>query len=117
MAGRVVVHNVGELQNFCSQLATMKSELETKAGQLKSLADELQQQAGSMNSATESQGSNWQDPQYEKLKGEISPVVSAVNQTASSVQSTAGTITQQMAQVESSIQYIRQLISKLNDIS
>lgn len=117
MAGRVVVHNVGELSNYCSQLTSMKEDLETKVGQLKALSDELKYKAGQMSGTTEAQRSNWQDPQYEKLKGEITPIVSAVNSTSESVKTTADTIAAQMSQVDSSIQYIRQLITKLNDIS
>ena len=116
MAGRVVVHSVEQLSNYCSQLNTLKNDLETKAGQLKSLSDELTEKAQQLNSATQEQGSNWQDPQYEKLKGEIEPCVAAVNATSTSVGETANTIKSQMQKVEESIQYIRGLIAKLNEI-
>ena len=117
MAGRVVVHSVDGLSNYCSRLGTLKSDLETKAGQLKALSDELMQKAQELNSSTQAQGDNWQDPQYEKLKGEIEPCVSAVNSTSASVAETANTIKSQMTKVEESIQYIRGLIAKLNDIT
>lgn len=117
MAARVVVHSVDELSNYCSRLSALKGELETKAGQLKSLSDELTQKAQEMNSVTQAQGSNWQDPQYEKLKGEIEPCVAAVNATSASVGETANTIKTQMTKVDESIQYIRGLIAKLNDIT
>lgn len=117
MAGRVVVHSVDSLSSYCQRLSTLKSELESTASKLVALSDELQQKATIMGSATDSQGSNWQDPQYEKLKSEITPCITAVNSTSASVKETAATIKSQMTQVEGSISYIQSLVRKLNDIS
>lgn len=117
MASKVVVRNVDDLSSYCRKLATLKNELETNAGKLVTLSDELKTKATALNSATESQASNWQDPQYEKLKGEVTPCVTAVNATSNSVKETASTIKTQMAQVQNSINYIQQLIRKLSDIS
>lgn len=117
MASKVVVRNIDELSSYCRKLATLKGELETNATKLVTLSEELKTKASAMSSATESQGSNWQDPQYEKLKGEITPCVTAVNATSNSVKETATTIKTQMTQVQGSIDYIQKLIRKLNDIS
>ncbi|MBG0787544.1 MAG: hypothetical protein H0S79_20840 [Anaerolineaceae bacterium] len=117
MAGKVVVHSVDELSNYCLRLSNLKEELEKMAAKLVTLSDELQDRAQAMGNATQRQGSNWKDPQYEKLKGEISPCVSAVNSTSSSVKETAAIIKARMAQVENSIAYIKGLVRKLNDIS
>ena len=117
MASKVVVRDVSELTSYCRQLATLKRELEENATKLVTLSEELKTKASAMNSSTESQGSNWQDPQYEKLKSQISPCVTAVNATSTSVKETALTIKTQMTQVQGSIDYIQKLIRKLNDIS
>ena len=117
MAERVVVHNVDSLSSYCQRLSTLKSELESTASKLVALSDELQQKAAAMGSATDSQGSNWQDPQYKKLQSEIKPCITAVNSTSTSVKETAATIKTQMVQVEGSIAYIQNLVRKLNDIS
>lgn len=117
MASKVVVRDVGELTSYCRQLASLKRELEENATKLVALSEELKTKASAMNSSTASQGSNWQDPQYEKLKGQITPCVTAVNATSTSVKETASTIKTQMAQVQGSIDYIQKLIRKLNDIS
>lgn len=117
MAGRVVVHSVDSLSSYSRQLAELKVELESTASKLVSLSDELQEKASVMGRATDSQGSNWQDPQYGKLRGEITTCITAVNSTSTSVKGTAATIKSQMAQVEGSISYIQSLVSKLSDIS
>ena len=117
MASKVVVRDVGELTSYCRQLASLKRELEENATKLVALSEELKTKASAMNSTTESQGSNWQDPQYEKLKSQITPCVIAVNATSTSVKETASTIKTQMIQVQGSIDYIQKLIRKLNDIS
>lgn len=117
MASKVVVRDVSELTSYCRQLATLKRELEENATKLVTLSEELKTKASAMNSSTERQGSNWQDPQYEKLKSQISPCVTAVNATSTSVKETASTIKTQMTQVQGSIDYIQKLIRKLNDIS
>lgn len=117
MASKVVVRDVGELTSYCRQLASLKRELEENATKLVALSEELKTKASAMNSTTESQGSNWQDPQYEKLKSQITPCVTAVNATSTSVKETASTIKTQMTQVQGSIDYIQKLIRKLNDIS
>lgn len=117
MASKVVVRDVSELTSYCRQLATLKRELEENATKLVNLSEELKTKASAMNSSTERQGSNWKDPQYEKLKSQISPCVTAVNATSTSVKETASTIKTQMTQVQGSIDYIQKLIRKLNDIS
>ena len=53
--GRVVIHDVDKLESFMGSLQAKREELET-------LYDALR-------SETEDQGYNWQDPQYEHLKG------------------------------------------------
>lgn len=117
MASKVVVRDVNQLTSYCRQLATLKRELETNATKLVALSEELKTKASQMNSSTTAQGSNWQDPQYEKLKSQITPCVTAVNATSTSVKDTAATIKTQMVQVQGSIDYMQKLISKLNDIS
>ena len=117
MAGKVVVHSVESLSGYCQRLSALKAELESASSKLLSLSDELKDKALAMGNATNEQGGNWQDPQYEKLKGEITPCITAVNATSSSVRETVATIKGQMTQVEGSIAYIRQLVHKLNDIS
>jgi predicted nucleic acid-binding Zn-ribbon protein len=117
MASKVVVRSVDELNSYCRRLAALKIELETNAKKLVTLSEELKTEASAMSSATEAQGSNWQDPQYEKLKGQITPCVTAVNATSTSVKETAATIKTQMTQVQGSIEYIQKLIKKLNEIS
>jgi len=117
MAGKVVVISVEELSSYCHRLAALKTEMETTAEKLVSLSEELKGKASAMASATGAQGSNWQDPQYEKLKGEITPCISAVDSTSSSVKETAAIIKAQMRQVDNSIAYIQKLVRKLEDIS
>ncbi len=116
MASKVVVRDVNELTGYCRQLASLKRELEEQATKLVALSEELKTKAAAMSSTTENQGNNWQDPQYEKLKTQITPCVTAVNATSTSVKETASTIKTQMAQVQGSIEYIQKLIRKLTDI-
>ena len=117
MAGKVVVHDVSSLSGYCQRLSTLKQEMETTASKLATLSEELKTKATSMGSATEGQNSNWQDPQYEKLKSQITPCISAINTTSTSVKETSSLIKNKMAEVDTSIAYIKKLIQKLNEIS
>lgn len=116
MASRVSVNDIDELANYCSQLDSLKRELEENATKLVALSEELTTKATAMGSSTEQQGNNWQDPQYETLRSQITPCITAVNATSAVVRETSLTIKTQMAQVQESIDYIQQLIRKLNDI-
>ena len=116
MAGKVVVIDINQLENYCKRLSELKKDIETNASKLASISDNLKEKSTSLNNATNNQSSNWKDPQYEKLKNEIAPCVTAVNNTSNSVNSMAATIKSQMEQVDVSIAYIRQLIGKLREI-
>lgn len=116
MAGQVVVQDVNELSGYCRQLAGLKEELEASAGKLTSLAEEIEETAGMMKAATESQGSNWQDPQYERLREDVDPVVDVVRSTADSMKDTASVIRAKMAEVDDSVLYIESLVAKLSSI-
>lgn len=117
MATKVSVNSVDELAGYCRRLAALKAEMEEGAAKLVTLSEELKTKASAMSSATTSQAGNWRDPQYEKLKGEIDPCVTAVNATSASVKETAATIKTQMTQVQASIDYIQVLVRKLGEIS
>lgn len=116
MAAKVVVRDINGLDGYCRRLISLKSELETNAEKLVGLAEELNTKASAMSSATDSQGENWQDPQYEKLKEEITPCVTSINATSVSVKETAATIKKQMAQVQVSIAYLQKLLVNLKEI-
>lgn len=88
MAERVRVDSVDELENYCGRLANQKSEIE-------SLAESLLSDCAAQNS-------NWQDPQYDGLKGNIEEFVSAVKTTTENL--------------EESIAYIRHLVNHLREI-
>lgn len=88
MAERVRVDSVDELENYCGRLIAQKSEIESLAESL--LSDCV------------AQNSNWQDPQYNGLKGNIEEFVSNVKATT--------------VDLEDSIAYIRSLISHLREI-
>ena len=113
MANRVVVHDIGQLETYCATLTRKKEEMERHATDLTNFANSLQQTASETSTATNAQSSNWQDPQYDKLKDELTPVISGMNSTAESMKETAGAIKAQMQQVEESIGYIKTLIAKL----
>ena len=89
MAGaRVLVHDVDSLELFMETLQAKRDELEA-------LYDIL-------GSETANQGENWQDPQYEHLKGLIQAHCSSCNSL--------------LLDLDESIDYIGCLIAKLRDI-
>jgi uncharacterized protein Yka (UPF0111/DUF47 family) len=116
MASQVQVHDVSELRSYGQQLAGLREELLSAASQLARLADDMNNAAGSMKSATEGQGSNWSDPQYESLKGDVIPVAESVDSTAQSMTDTASLINAKMEDVQDSIDYISVLVAKLEDV-
>ena len=115
MAERVVVHSIEELEGYCSTLITLKSDIEVKANELKALSASLQEITGKINSATEHQGSNWQDPQYYKLKENLAPITDAVKSTSSEAENTAKIVNNQAACIDDSISYIKRLIAHLKE--
>jgi len=116
MAQKVIVHDVNSLDEYCRKLSSLKTDLDGTVTKLAALSDELKNKASELGNATEAQGSNWSDPQYVKLKDEVKPCVSAVNSTAASVTQTAGVIRAKAAEIDRSITYIRNLISKLRNM-
>lgn len=84
----VVVHDVDSLETYGAFLQTKKDELETLFA---SLAVE-----------TNAQESNWQDPQYEYLKGQVEAYCSACEV--------------QLDELKDSIAYISSLVFKLRDL-
>lgn len=116
MASQVQVQDVGELRSYGMQLSALREDMITSATHLSQLAEEIAETASSMQSATDGQGSNWSDPQYDNLKSEITPVISSVGTTAESMRETASLINSKMESVEESIEYIAALVAKLEDI-
>lgn len=117
MAGKVNVNSVDSLSTYCQGLSVLKTDLESMAAKLVFLSEELQQKAVIMRSSTDLQASNWYDPQYEKLLGEITPCVIAVNSMSTSVKEAAVTLQKQMVEVETSISYIQNLVKELRNLS
>ena len=81
----VVVHDVDALDTFGAFLQSKREELET-------LFDIL-------NAETVQQKTNWQDPQYEYLKGQV--------------ESYCGSCKTQLDELDESITYINVLVAKL----
>ena len=86
--GAVVVHSIGDLEEFCSLLGSIREGL-----------DELYQ---SLYSQAVAQRENWQDEQYEYLR----------NQLEEYCRYGKG----QLCRIDDSIKYVRALILKLRDI-
>ena len=117
MAAVVIVHDVSQLSAYCQQLSSLKEQLQDEMAKLRSSSGKLESIAGQMGSATNAQQSNWQDPQYDALQsGQIEPCIAQISTNAQAVTETAAVINSHMEQVESSIDYINKLISKLNNI-
>ncbi len=115
MAEVVVVHSIDELEGYCNALISLKAEIEDKSHQLKQLSENLQSTAGNICSATDRQGNNWQDPQYNTLRERLEPVVGAINKTADDAEETARIVKKHSAEIDDSISYIKRLISHLRE--
>jgi len=116
MATQVRVGDVGELRAYGTQLAAHRENLISLAQRLSSLAEEISSTAASIKAATDQQGSNWSDPQYESLKGEVTPVAESVTATAESMRDTSSVINAKMESVQASVDYIARLVAKLEDV-
>lgn len=113
MAKKVVVHDVDSLQGYCIRLSDLRQEILNNSQELNALSEELRTKSATMHSITEAQANNWRDPQYEKMKGAITPCMLSLSINANSMNDTAAFIAKQMDKVESSIGYIKGLIRKL----
>lgn len=113
MANKVHVRSVDTLQSYTLQLAKLREDLLKKVIELNALSEELRTKSSEMNGITDAQAGNWHDPQYEKMKNAVEPCSIALSINANSMNETASFITQQMDQVESSVNYLRILIRKL----
>ena len=87
-SGSVVVHDIESLDSFM--------------GVLKNKRDELESLYGVLSQETNSQGSNWQDPQYDCLKDMVDGYCQACRG--------------QLAELDASITYIGGLVAKLRDL-
>lgn len=86
--GSVIVHDIDSLESFMGILNMKRDELESLYSVLEA--------------ETNSQGSNWQDPQYDYLK-------ELIDNYSSSAQN-------QLSELDESINYINGLICKLRDL-
>lgn len=116
MASQVQVRDVDSLQAYGAQLTRLREELLDSASKLSALAEKVSTTAAGIRSATSSQESNWFDPQYTSLKGDLDPVVDSVATTADSMRDTAQLVTTKMESVQGSIDYIALLVGKLRDV-
>lgn len=87
-SGSVVVHDIVSLESFM--------------GVLRSKRDELESLYMTLSQETASQGSNWQDPQYDCLKDMVDGYCQACRT--------------QLAGLDGSIAYIGGLVAKLREL-
>ena len=117
MATKVIVQDVSALASYAGNIKKLKSDLELNSSDLYKMFELVRANIATLSALTNTQKKNWMDPQFDALQMRIEQCINAVNSTSLLLKETSMTVNIQLAEIEQSILYVHELVSKLKEIN
>ena len=117
MATKVIVQDVSALASYAGNIEKIKSDLELYSSDLFKMFELVRANIATLAALTNTQKKNWMDPQFDALQMRIEQCINGVNSTSLLLKETSLTVNTQLAEIEQSILYVNELVSKLKEIN
>ena len=117
MATKVIVQDVYALASYADNIKKLKSDLELNSSTLLKMFELVSANIATLTALTNTQKKNWMDPQFDALQMRVEQCINAVNSTSLLLKETSLTLNTQLAEMEKSILYVNELVSKLKEIN
>lgn len=117
MATKVIVQDVSALASYAGNIKKLKLDLELNSSDLYKMFELVRANINTLTALTNTQKKNWMDPQFDALQMRVEQCINAVNSTSLLLKETSMTVNTQLAEIEQSILYVNELVSKLKEIN